>query len=122
MKKTYEPKEAFELALAHWNYLVDNPGDKGTFEPAESWYNECIFCEHMSQLNDDGNCEGCLMKGKWRYLHPGGIIRTRLHCMAWVDGDTYYDKWGSCEYNSYDKAFFALLMVENIQEVYDGYR
>lgn len=104
--------EALEGAYVLWSWLVDNPGQpkyRCPDVPVSGWVSSCPLCEYLSGQN---SCYSCLMYGRWpseegvstdcgfgAYGRWEGLMKSR----RFTD-------------NTYDLAFFALILMEAFED------
>lgn len=94
-------EESFRYSIELWEWLTDNPLKEKREHPTlpvNKWSGECAFCE----MDTTSICNECPMRNNW----PGeeGLI-TLCHDSVFMDWDL---KVGF----SYDRSFFAAVLVE----------
>lgn len=105
-------RESLILSAMVWDWLVDYPNRPKVDCPivdTTQWKVNCALCEYSSGKGKQ-MCDSCPMRGRW----PGSAGVDEKDCCS---SGSVYDMYCNCFITSYDRAFFALLMVEAFEEV-----
>ena len=105
-------KEALQYSVNLWFWYSNNLGSDYTQFPEYSHkYTACALCEYDGQSEDSDGCTHCPMFGMW----PTATGYTE-EC---DENDDAYSELYNKKLITYDKCFFALVILEAFQQQLD---